>query len=104
MKLKIKLPKPFSDAVGKSELELDFDGITIEDLLKVLVDRHPKLKKEFYTKTDELMDYMCMFVNDKPISASNRINTELENGDITSSPVLYFYFICFCESKLDKTL
>ena len=81
MKLKIKLLKPFSDAVGKSELELDFDGITLEDMLKVLVNRYSKLKKEFYTKTDELTDYMCMFVNDKPISALNGINTELKNGD-----------------------
>jgi molybdopterin synthase sulfur carrier subunit len=81
MKLKIKLLKPFSDAVGKSELELDFDGATLEDMLKVLVNRYPRLKKEFYTKTDELTDYMCMFVNDKPISALNGINTELKNGD-----------------------
>ncbi|MCK4333083.1 MAG: MoaD family protein [Thermoplasmatales archaeon] len=81
MKLKIKLLKPFSDAVGKSELELDFDGITLEDMLKVLVNRYPRLKKEFYTKIDELTDYMCMFVNDKPISALNGMNTELKNGD-----------------------
>ncbi len=81
MKLKIKLLKPFSDAVGKSELELDFDGATLEDMLKVLVNRYPSLKKEFHTKTDELTDYMCMFVNDKPISALNGINTELKNGD-----------------------
>ena len=81
MKLKIKLLKPFSDAVGKNELELDFDGATFEDMLKVLVNRYPRLKKEFYTKTDELTDYMCMFVNDKPISALNGINTELKNGD-----------------------
>ena len=81
MKLKIKLLKPFSDAVGKSELELDFDGATLEDMLKVLVNRYPRLKKEFYTKTDELTDYMCMFVNDKPISALNGINTEHKNGD-----------------------
>ena len=81
MKLKIKLLKPFSDAVSKSELELDFDGATLEDMLKVLVNRYPRLKKEFYTKTDELTDYMCMFVNDKPISALNGINTELKNGD-----------------------
>ena len=81
MKLKIKFLKPFSDAVGKSELELDFDGATLEDMLKILVNRYPRLKKEFYTKTDELTDYMCMFVNDKPISALNGINTELKNGD-----------------------
>jgi MoaD family protein len=81
MKLKIKLLKPFSDAVGESEIKLDFDSNTLEDLLKVLVDRYPKLKEEFYTKTGELTEYMCVFVNDKPISALNGINTELKNGD-----------------------
>ena len=80
-KLKIKLLRPFSDAVGKGELEVDFNGVTLGELLKVLVDRYPKLKKEFYTKTDELSDYICMFVNDKSISALNGIKTELKNGD-----------------------
>ena len=81
MKLKIKLLKPFSNAVGKSELKLDFNGNTLDDLLKVLVDRYPKLKKEFYTKTDELTEYMCIFVDDKPTSALNGLNTVLKNGD-----------------------
>ena len=81
MKLKIKFLRPFSDAVGKSELELEFDGTTFEDLLNILVNRYPKLKQEFYTKTDELTDYLCVFVNDKPIAALNGINTELKNGD-----------------------
>ena len=80
-KIKIKLLKPFSDAVGKSELEVDFNGRTLEDLLKVLVDRYPQLKKEFYTETDELTEYICIFVNDKPISALNGINTDLKNDD-----------------------
>jgi len=81
MKLKINLLRPFSDAVGKSELELDFNGVTLEDLLKVLIKSYPKLEKELYTETDELTEYICMFVNDKPTSALNGINTELKNGD-----------------------
>ena len=81
MKLRIKLLRPFSDAVGKSELEIDFDGLTLEDLLKLLVDRYPNLKKEIYTKAGELTEYMCVFVNDKPISALNGLNTKLKDGD-----------------------
>jgi len=50
MKLKIKLLKPFSDAVGKSELELDFDDITLEDIPKVPEDRYPRMKKELLIK------------------------------------------------------
>ena len=81
MKIKIKFLKPFSNTVGKNELEIEFNGSTIEDLLKAIVDRHPNMKKELYTKTEELTEYICIFVNDKPISALNGTNTELKNND-----------------------
>ncbi len=81
MKLKIKILKPFSDIIGKKELELDFKGITLDDLIKYLVDRYPKLKEEFYKNAHELTDYLCIFVNDKTISALDGTNTELKNGD-----------------------
>ena len=81
MKVRLKLLKPFADAVGKSDLEIVFNGSTLEELLKVLVDKYPKLKKELYTKTNEITDYICIFINDKPISALNGVNTELENDD-----------------------
>ena len=42
MKIKVKLLKPFSNAVGKSELELDFDGLTLHELLKLLVNNYSK--------------------------------------------------------------
>jgi len=81
MKLKIKILKPFSDIIGKKELELDFKGMTLDDLIKYLVDKYPKLKKEFYKNSQEITDYICIFVNDKPISVLNDTNTELKNGD-----------------------
>jgi molybdopterin converting factor small subunit len=46
-----------------------------------LIERYPKLEKEFFTNKDELTDYICIFVNDKPISALNGLNTNLKNGD-----------------------
>jgi molybdopterin synthase sulfur carrier subunit len=81
MNLKIKLLRPFSDAIGKSELELDFNGDTLKDVLMELISRYPQLKKEFYIKNNELTQYMCVFVNDKPISALNGIETVIKNGD-----------------------
>ena len=81
MKIKIKVLKPFSDIVGKKELELDFEGVTLDDLIKYLVDRYPKLNEEFYKNANELTDYLCIFVNDKPISVLDGTNTELNNGD-----------------------
>ena len=81
MKLKIKFLKPFSDAVDKSELEFNFNGITLKELLQRLVDRYPKLKTEFYTLNDDLSDHVCIIINDKPTSALNGLETELKNGD-----------------------
>ena len=81
MKLKIKLLRPFSEMTGKGKLEIDLDGDTLMDLLKMLVNRYPKLEKEFFKARDELTEYICIFVNDKPISALNGLDTELKNGD-----------------------
>jgi len=81
MKLTIKFLKPFSDVVGKQELTVEFDGSTLKDLLKVLVEKYPHLKKEFYTETEQLAEYLCIFVNDKPLFALDGIHTGLKNGD-----------------------
>ena len=81
MKLKIKLLRPFSEAVGKSELEINFDDNTLNDFIKFLVNKYPKLEKEFFKNNYELTEYICIFVNDKPISAINGTNTILKDGD-----------------------
>ena len=81
MKLKIKFLRPFSEATGKNKLEIDIDGRTLMDLLKILVNRYPKLEKEFFTTKDKLTEYICIFVNDKPISALNGLDTTLKNGN-----------------------
>jgi MoaD family protein len=82
MKLTIKLLRPFSDAIGKNEIEIDFKENTLEELLKVLINTYPKLKKEFYSDKNELTEYIVIFVNDKPISALNGLNTKLKNNDV----------------------
>ncbi len=81
MKLKLNFLKPFSDAIGTKELGLDFDGKTIEDLIKKLVETYPKLKTELYMENDEVTDYVSIFVNDKPISVLGGLKSELKNGD-----------------------
>lgn len=81
MKLKIKLLKPFSTVIGKGELDFDFKGIILEDFLKELVLKYPKLKNELFNKNSELTEYLCIFVNDKPMSALKGLNTKLKDGD-----------------------
>ena len=86
MKLLVKLLRPFSEIVGEKELELEFDDGTISDLLELMVDKYSKLKDEFYTKEDRVSEYVCIFVNDKPLSALNGVDTRLKDGD----EVLFF--------------
>lgn len=81
MKLKLNLLKPFSDIVGKKELGFDFNGKTLEELFKELVEKYPKLKEELYTDKNEVTDYISIFINDKPLSVLNGMETQLKNGD-----------------------
>jgi MoaD family protein len=81
MKIKIKLLRPFSEAVGKNEFEIDFNEKTLNDLLKSLIKKYPKLENEFFKDNYELTEYICIFINDKPLSALNGVDTLLKNGD-----------------------
>lgn len=81
MKLTIKFLRPFKDMIGKSELDLDIKVQTLNDLIKILVEEYPKLEKEFFIEKDKFTEYVCIFLNDKPISAFNLLDTKLKNGD-----------------------
>ena len=81
MKLNIRLLKPFSDVVGTNKLMMYIDGFTLEDLITALIERHPKLRNEFMNDSGRFSEYISVFINDKPISALNGLNTELKDGD-----------------------
>lgn len=81
MKLKLKFLRPFKDLIGKGELKIDVKVETLKDLIEILVNKYPKLEKELFTKKYELTDYVCIFLNDKPITALNFLDTKLKNGD-----------------------
>ena len=81
MKVTIKFLRPFKDITGKSELKIEIKGQSLKDLLKMLIEEYPKLEKELFTKKDELTEYVCIFLNDKPITASNLLDKTLKNGD-----------------------
>ncbi len=81
MKLTVKLLKPFSDIAGRKELSLEMEGETLADLLEVLVEKHPKLRDELYSKKEALADHVNVFVNDKPITDPEDTGTRLRDGD-----------------------
>jgi MoaD family protein len=81
MKLLIKLLRPFSDVIGKKELEIEFNGLNIYNLLELLVNKYPKLENEFFSEKGKVTDYICIFINDKPLAALNGLKTKLKNDD-----------------------
>ena len=81
MNLTLKFLRPFKDIIGKSEIEINTELKTLKELLINLIEKYPNLEKEFFKENYELTDYICIFVNDKPISALNMLETELKNND-----------------------
>ena len=79
--LSLEFTKPFSDAVGKKELDYGFKGITVRDLLKELSLEYPKLRSMFYADAGTITEYLMVFVNSKPLSAFDGTSTKLSDGD-----------------------
>ena len=81
MQLTIELTKPFTEAVGKDEIILQFEGSTVHDLMRKLTELYPGLQSMFYSETGSITEYMIVFVNSKPLSALNGMETELSDDD-----------------------
>jgi len=87
MKLTLTFLRPFSDIVGKKEILIDFKGANVSDLLGRLLSDHPGLKEHLVEADGSFTNYLSIFVNDKPLSALNDIETELHDGD----SLLFFF-------------
>ncbi len=79
--LSLEFTKPFSDAVGAKELDYRFQGISVRDLLNELSSEYPKLHSMFYSESGTITEYLMVFVNSKPLSAFDGLNTNLADGD-----------------------
>ena len=82
MKIKVKLLKPFSDIAGCGEVDLDFPGETIQNALESLCTLHPDLSKELYDEKGDIDFNINIFINDKPMTASDDMSTLLSEGDV----------------------
>ncbi len=81
MNIKVNLLKPFSDAVGQKELILRVVTANVNSILKKLSVDYPEFKDKVYDEKGEINEYISIFVNDKPFSTLNGIETELKDGD-----------------------
>jgi molybdopterin converting factor small subunit len=68
MKVKVRLLRPFSDAVGRAEVEVAVpEGASVRHLVVHLCEQFPDLAQHVYEADGGVTDYLTMFVNDKPV-------------------------------------
>jgi len=79
MKVKVRLLRPFSDAVGRPEVEVAVpEGATVRHLVVHLCEQFPELAPHIYEAGGGMTEYLTMFQNDKPVMDLEMV---LHDGD-----------------------
>ena len=90
MKLKLKLFLPMlAEAVGRSELELDFRGETVADLIRHLAGRYGRRAAQaLYDGEGELDMEIQVLLNGKTWVTRENLDAPLHDGDQVTLMVL----------------
>lgn len=80
MKVRLRLLNPLTQSVGASELDVDFSGGSVEDLVKEAGKEHPKLGEAIFTKDREIDYSINVILNGRPLTES-RMKEEVKDGD-----------------------
>ncbi len=79
MRVRVKLLKPFSEAVGRPELELELPpGSTARSLVEHIAGGHQRFKEQAYESDGRMSEYITMFINDRPVTD---VDAPLKDGD-----------------------
>jgi MoaD family protein len=79
--LKILLPV-LPEAIGRKELEVEFAGKTINDLIEHLVERYGrKARQALYDEKGQLDPVVQVLLNGKEWVTRDRLDTALQDGD-----------------------
>ncbi len=67
--MKVRLLRPFSDAVGRPEVEVAVpEGATVRHLVEHLCEQYPDLARHVYEAGGGMTEYLTMFLNDRPVT------------------------------------
>ena len=83
MKVNLKLFLPvLPEAIGRTELEVEFAGETVNDLIEHLVARYGrKAEKALYNEKSKLDPVVQVLVNGQEWITHDRLDTALQDGD-----------------------
>ena len=79
--LKILLPV-LPEAIGRKELEVEFDGETVNDLIEHLIERYGrKARQALYDGEGKLDPVVQILLNGEEWITHDRLDTALQDGD-----------------------
>ena len=83
MKVNLKLFLPvLPEAIGHKELEVEFAGETVNDLIEHLIARYGrKARKALYNEKGKLDPVVQVLVNGQEWITHDRLDTALQDGD-----------------------
>jgi MoaD family protein len=83
MKVNLKLFLPvLPEVIGRKELEVEFAGETVNDLIEHLVARYDrKARKALYNEKGRLDPVVQVLVNGQEWITHDRLDTALQDGD-----------------------
>jgi MoaD family protein len=83
MKVNLKILLPvLPEAIGRKELEVEFAGETVNDLIEHLVARYgKKARRALYDEKGELDSVVQVLLNGREWVTHDRLDTALQDGD-----------------------
>ena len=78
--LQVFLPK-LPEAMGRKELEIDFDGETIGDLIGHLIARYGRKAEQALFKDGKLDPVVQILLNGEEFVAHDQLDTALQDGN-----------------------
>jgi len=79
--LKILLPV-LPEAIGRKELEVEFAGETVNDLIRYLVERYgQRARQALYDEKGKLDPVVQVLLNGREWITHDRLDTPLQDGD-----------------------
>ena len=81
MSIKIKIPEYLKDKTDGQPI-IDVTGNTLRECLGALVQFYPALKGEIVDGQGILLVKWVIFINDKPVTASDELSAPVTEGDV----------------------
>jgi MoaD family protein len=80
--LDIRLVPPLRELAGKDQLEFEFKGGTIQDMIDALIEKYgPKAREALYDSKGHFDGMIQIVLNKERWIASDKLDTQLEDED-----------------------